>query len=63
MVLEMSAFSAISLELAYKEFKDKYVRECGPKIDAFLAKTTSASTAQITDAAALEEEKKEVAAP
>lgn len=51
MVLEMSAFQAISLELAYKEFRERYVRECGSKIEAYLAKTTAPA----------EEEKKEAA--
>ncbi len=38
MVLDMSAFTAISLELAYLEFKERFTKQSLAKIEAHLAK-------------------------
>ena len=53
MVLDMSSFTAIALELAYQEFKQKYVAVNASKIDNYLAASGSVG---------VEEEKKEPAA-
>ena len=37
MVLDMSVFTAISLELAYQEFASRYQSVCEAKIEAFKA--------------------------
>ena len=50
MVLDMSAFTAISLELAYMEFKERYVSINSERISTYLG-------------AAQEEEKKSTSAP
>ena len=50
MVVEMSSFTAIALELAYQEFKSKYVAVNGHKIENYIA--TKGATCE-------EEEKKE----
>jgi len=41
LVLEMSAFIATSLELAYKEFRERYMRECGQRINEYLSRKTA----------------------
>jgi len=50
----MSAFTATSLELAFKEFKERYLRECGPSVEAYL---------QMKNTATGEEESKTPATP
>lgn len=37
MVLEMSAFTAMALELSYQEFKQKYLAVNGQKVVEFMA--------------------------
>ena len=37
MVLEMSAFTAMALELSYQEFKQKYLAVNGQKVEEFMA--------------------------
>ena len=56
MVLEMSSFTAISLELAYLEFKERYISTNDNRIQTYLQSKTETVVAT-TD----EEEKKEPA--
>lgn len=55
MVLDMSAFTAISLELAYLEFRERYSNVNGDRIQGYLTSKNVAAVA--TDDT--EEEKKE----
>ena len=49
MVLDMSAFNAISLELAYLEFKERYVNVNADRIQAYLSAKNQAAQ-ETTDA-------------
>ena len=46
MVLEMSTFTAISLELAYLEFRERYTTVNASRIEAYLAKIAAAKQAE-----------------
>lgn len=62
MVLEMSAFNAISLELAYKEFHERFTKVNGDKIQAYLQTKQELAQSSASEANAVVEESKQPAA-
>ena len=60
MVLEMSTFTAISLELAYFEFRERYTTVNATRIEAYLTKVAAAKQTEAANATD-EEEKKQPA--